>query len=201
MKPNDLERILKESYNDTVKALVKALDLHGPGEGGHAERVSVYCVATGERLGLTFAELMDLRYASALHDVGKICINPSLLGKLGELSEAEMEELRSHALMALKVVECFEWLRPTIPMIRHHHERWDGTGYPDRLQGEEIPIGARIIAVAETFDVLTNGEGWRKKLSEEQALEELSRCSGSQFDPKVVEAFQVVQKLIQPVAD
>lgn len=199
MRPNDLERILKESYNDTIKALVQALELHGPGEGGHAERVSVYSVATGERLGLPFGELVDLRYAGALHDVGKICISPSLLGKLGELTEEEIAELRTHALMALKVVESFEWLKPTIPMIRHHHERWDGTGYPDQLRGEQIPLGARIIAVAETFDVMTCGDGWRKKLHPDHAIAELERCSGSQFDPKVVEAFKAVQPLIQPI--
>jgi len=188
-----------DSFNDTVRALVQALDLHEPGEGGHSERVSVYATAVGHELGMTFDALLDLRRAAALHDIGKISVSQATLRKLGELDEAELEELRSHAFMALKIVESFEWLRPTVPMIRHHHERWDGSGYPDGLVGEEIPLGARIIGAAEAFDVLVTGSPWRRPVGEDEALEELRRCAGAQFDPQVVAALSQVQPLIQPV--
>jgi response regulator RpfG family c-di-GMP phosphodiesterase len=112
-----------------------------------------------------------------------------------------MDELRLHALMAMKVVESFEWLKPTIPMIRHHHERWDGSGYPDGMKGDEIPMGARIIGVAEAFDTMVASLGWRRGMSNFEAINELRRCAGSQFDPKVVEAFAEIQPLIQPIED
>ncbi|MBS1714741.1 MAG: HD domain-containing protein [Armatimonadetes bacterium] len=190
---------LYDSFNDTVRALVQALDLHEPGEGGHSERVSVYATAMGQELGMTFDDLLDLRRAAALHDIGKISVSQATLRKLGDLEEGELEELRSHALMALKIVGSFEWLRPTVPMIQHHHERWDGSGYPDGLAGEDIPLGARIIGVAEAFDVLVTGSPWRRHVTDPEALEELQRCSGAQFDPQVVDALVKVQPLIQPV--
>lgn len=189
----------QEDRNDTVRALVKALDLHEPGEGGHSERVAVYSTSIGHTLGLKYEDLLDLRRAAALHDVGKLSVNQNTLRKLGELDDAELEELRSHALMALEIVESFEWLRRTVPMIRHHHERWDGTGYPDGLAGEQIPLGARIIGASEAFDVLMSGCPWRRPLSVEGAIAEMQRCSGSQFDPQVVDALLQVQPLIQPV--
>lgn len=193
------ETLRFDGHNDTIRALVRALDLHEPGEAGHAERVSVYATATGQELGLDFDDLLDLRRASALHDIGKMSVNPNTLRKLGTLTEEELEELRSHALMAMRLIESFEWLRPTVPMIRHHHERWDGTGYPDGLAGEAIPLGARIIGVCEAYDVLLCGSPWRKAVSEELAMAELRACAGTQFDPKVVEALSRVAGLIQPV--
>ncbi len=195
----NVDPILSDSLNDTVRALIQALDLHEPGEGGHAERVSVYAAATGHALGLGYDDLLNLRRAAALHDIGKISVSQSTLRKLGTLDEEELEELRSHALMAMRLVESFEWLKPTVPMIRHHHERWDGQGYPDGLVGTAIPVGARIIGACEAFDVLVSGSPWRRAVSEAEALAELRRCAGSQFDPEVVEALATVQPLIQPV--
>ena len=195
----NVEDILRETHNDTVRALVRALDMHGPGEGGHAERVAVYAVATGEKLGLDDDELLLLRRAAALHDVGKIAVDRRLLTKLGELSEEEFDEIRLHAKLAEEVIESLPWLRPALPAIRHHHERWDGRGYPDGLAGDSIPLSARIIAVAETFDHLTTCTGWRHQMTEVEAVAEVERSSGSQFDPEVVEAFVSVQSLIQPM--
>ena len=188
-----------ERENDTIRALVETLNLHEPGEGGHAERVAVYATATGHRLGMTFDEVLHLRRAATLHDIGKISVSSTTLQKIGELEDAELEELRSHALLALSVIETYEWLRPTLPMIQHHHERWDGTGYPAGLKGNDIPLGARVIGVAEAFDVLVTGSPWRRKITIAEALEELRRCCGSQFDPAVVSAFEAVQPVIQPV--
>lgn len=187
------------SHNDQIRELLRQLEQHSTGEAGHAERVSVYSVAIGEKLGLGFEDLIRLRQAAALHDVGKIGIDQDLLQKSGGLSSPELAYLRTHAKMARDVLEAMSWLQPVLPSIIHHHEQWNGNGYPDGLKGEEIPLGARIIAVAEAFDVLSYGTPYRAALSEEDALAEIRRCSGNEFDPKVVDAFLVVQPLIQPV--
>lgn len=194
-----IEDVLRREHNDAIRALVRAMDLHQPGEGDHAERVAVYATATAEKMGMADEELVHVRQAATLHDVGKIAIDPSLLHKLGKLSEEDLNSLRLHAMLAMSVIESLEWLAPAVPMIVHHHERWDGDGYPEGLTGEEIPLGARIIAVAEAFDVLTAEVGWRYAMTEKEALEEILRCAGSQFDPAVVDAFALVQPLIQPL--
>jgi HD-GYP domain-containing protein (c-di-GMP phosphodiesterase class II) len=190
---------INQEHNDTIRELLREMEEHSVGEAGHAERVAVISVAIGERLGLGFEDLVRLRQAAALHDVGKIKVDRNLLQKLGELTPQELTELRLHAQKAKKVVESLTWLAPALPYIVHHHERWDGNGYPDGLAGDEIPLGARIIAVAEVFDTLTFSSGWREPVSEEEALDEVLRCSGKQFDPQVVDAFFQVQPLIQPV--
>ena len=195
----ELADAIRASQNDTVRALVRALDLHEPGEGDHAERVSVYAVATGEKMGLDADVLLNVRRAAALHDVGKLSLSQGLLRKLGQLTDEDVKQLRQHATLALEIVESFEWLRDCSPMIRHHHEWWNGDGYPDGLKGSAIPIGARLIAVAETFDVLAHEGGYREKMPERDAMDELKRAAGSQFDPDVVAAFQLVQPLIQPL--
>lgn len=189
----------RRERNDQLDSLLKALDMHAPGERAHAERVAVYAVATGEKLGLSDDELLDLRYAATLHDVGKVRVDEKLLKKLGTMDDDDFRALRMHALMAEQIVAGISWLEPTIPMIRHHHERWDGEGYPDRMAGADIPIGARIIGVAEVYDVLATGTSYGIKGAEAKAVREVKECSGSQFDPTVVAAFLEVQPLIQPV--
>jgi HD-GYP domain-containing protein (c-di-GMP phosphodiesterase class II) len=115
------------------------------------------------------------------------------------LDDEEIEAMKLHAELSLELLEEFDWLLPALPMIIHHHERWDGKGYPTGLAANLIPLGSRIIAVAETFDVLTANTGWNRPRNESEAIEELRRCSGTQFDREVVEAFVKVQPLIQPV--
>jgi HD-GYP domain-containing protein (c-di-GMP phosphodiesterase class II) len=190
---------LQRAHNDLIRSLVRALEGHAPGEGGHAERVAAYAVATGERLGLDDGDLLHLRRAAQLHDVGKVRVDPALLLKPERLSHEDWEALKLHAILAERVLESLEFLAPAISSIRHHHERWDGTGYPDGLNGERIPIGARIIAVAEAFDCLAQGSAFRPGVAADEALAEIRACSGSQFDPAVVSAFLQVQPLIQPV--
>lgn len=189
--------LLQKSHNDAIRGLIRALDTHFVGEADHAERVAVYATATAEKMGLSDDELVYVRQAAQLHDIGKIHIDSALLGKVGKLSEEELETLHLHSILALRVVESFEFLQPCVPMIKHHHERWDGEGYPDALKGEDIPLGARIIGVAEAFDVMLHMSPNLR--TETEALDELERCAGTQFDPKVVAAFRVVQPLIQPL--
>ena len=195
----EVESLLTASQNDTIRALVRALDLHGPGEAEHAERVSSYAVATGEKMGLSDSELLHLRRAAVLHDVGKIAIDRSLLAKLGELNEEDFVALRMHAAMSEQVLGDLPWLDESVPMIRHHHERWDGGGYPDGLAGEAIPLGARIIGVAETFDHLAFGSSYKPPIGSDLAGQILQDEAGKQFDPDVVGAFLQIEPLIQPV--
>ena len=182
--------------NDTVKALVRAAAMHEEGADRHSARVAVLAVAIGEKLGLSDEELLTLRRAAELHDIGKVAISQSLLSKLGRLTDEEMRVMRQHATLALEILGAVQALKPTLPLIKHHHERWDGTGYPDGLRGEQIPLGARIIAVAEVYDILTHGAPWKEPLSIDEAKAEIQRCAGSQFDPRVVEVFLQVCDLM-----
>lgn len=190
---------LQKAQNDLIRSLLRALEGHAPGESGHAERVAVYSVATGEKLGLDDRDLLHLRRAAQLHDVGKVKVPAGILMKPDRLSEADWDELRLHAILAESVLESIWFLSPALPLIRHHHERWDGEGYPDGLAGENIPLGARIIGVAEAFDSLTWPSPFRAEVSEESALIEIKKNAGAQFDAAVVEAFEQVQPLIQPL--
>lgn len=194
-----MEAMTVREQNEIVRSLLKALDLHGPGERGHAERVAVYAVATGYEMGLRDQDLLDLRFAATLHDVGKVKVDSRLVNKLGRLDDQEIEAMKLHAELSLELLEEFDWLKPALPMIIHHHERWDGQGYPTGLAANLIPLGSRIIAVAETFDALTTDAGWNKPKSEEEAIQELKASTRTQLDPEVVEAFLKVQPLIQPV--
>ena len=186
-------------YNDRIRVLLTELDAHSPGEAAHAERVAVYSVAVGEAMGLSDDDLVHLGWAAKLHDVGKIRVDANLIAKLGSLSEEEFEALRAHALHAQEVLSGMLWLAPAEGMIRHHHEWWNGEGYPEGLARKEIPLGARIIGAAEAFDVLISDVPWRDRLTATLALEEMRRCRGSQFDPTVVDTLADVHDLIQPV--
>ncbi|MCS6831450.1 MAG: HD-GYP domain-containing protein [Armatimonadota bacterium] len=182
--------------NDTVRALVRVAAMREKGADLHSARVAVLAVATGEKLGMSDEELLHLRRAAELHDIGKVAISENILGKLGRLSEDEIRIMRQHATLALEILSAVQALQPTLPSIKHHHERWDGTGYPDGLTGEQIPLGARIIAVAEVYDILRHGAPWKEPLSVEEAKAEIQRCAGTQFDPRVVEAFLQVCDLM-----
>ena len=186
----EIDNETRKSRNETLRALLAALDLNAPGERMHAERVAVYSVATGEELGLSDEELLRLRYSALLHDVGKTKLDGNLLSKVGQLSETELDVLRRHA-------EYF--LVPAIPGIRSHHERWNGAGYPAGLTGEEIPTAAQIIGLCEAFDVMMNGAAWKSAMTREIALEEIERSAGVEWNPEVVEAFLKVERVIQPI--
>ena len=148
-------------------------------------------VAVGSELRLSSAELDVLAHAALLHDLGKLAIPDSVLLKAGELDDADWDQLRDHAGAGAKLIGRLGYLRDAVPAIRHHHERWDGLGYPDGLQGEEIPLGARIIHVAEATVSMLSGPT-RDRLTPQEIVAELRRCAGTQFCPRSVDAMESI---------
>lgn len=187
--PRD-DSTLNKVYQQAVDALISAVAERDKFARGHSERVTDYSIEIGKGMSLNTEELTNLRYAASLHDVGKIAISSRILNKLGKLTADEVAIMRRHSLIALRILEKIEGLEGSLPIIRHHHERWDGGGYPDGLKAEDIPLGARIVAVAEAYDILTSDVPWRDAYSHSTAMAEIERCSGTQFDPAVVEAFK-----------
>ncbi|MHB0913246.1 MAG: HD-GYP domain-containing protein [Armatimonadota bacterium] len=183
------------------RAIAKMMGAGSDESEGHSDRVAQYAEAIGKRLDLSDKMLSDLHSAAVLHDIGKVGISSSIVNKLGKLSETEFEVMRLHSAIAVRMLEKVEGLQDSLPMIRHHHERFDGKGYPDGLLGHDIPLGARIIAVAETFDILISDLPWRESLSVAEALDELVRCAGTQFDPSIVGVFVSLVKSGGVLAD
>ncbi len=180
-----IERLLLEGLL-IVASAVEARDGY---TGEHVGRVSRYAVATGNRLGLDRDVLRALWMGAILHDVGKVAIPDNILKKNGPLNDDEREIMRRHPLISASIVERSSFLKPALPGILHHHERWDGKGYPYGLSGESISLEGRIISVADAFDAITTRRPYRDKRSREEAVRELRECAGTQFDQKVVEAF------------
>jgi HD-GYP domain-containing protein (c-di-GMP phosphodiesterase class II) len=143
-------------------------------------------MAIAARLDLPEEELKTLRLAGLIHDVGKIGIEDMILRKPGRLTEEEYAVIRTHPERGVQIIEPLDFLRDTVPIIRHHHEYFDGSGYPAGLAGDRIPLGARVVAVADTFDAITSSRAYRRARGEEAAVAEIRRCSGTQFDPEIV---------------
>jgi len=180
---------IEKSYFSTVKALAKAIEVKDPYTHGHSERVTEYALMIADALGLDERERQKLKYAATLHDIGKIGIAGRVLNKPGALTSEEYMHVKTHPLLGDTIIEPVEFLQGPRPIILHHHERYDGKGYPDGLMGEDIPLSARILAVADAFEAMRSDRPYRKALSLEDALEELKRNSGTQFDPRVVQVF------------
>lgn len=180
---------VREIFYGTTLALADALEMRDAYTGGHTRRVEQYSVAIGKELGLCSEELERLRLSAILHDIGKIGVRDHILLKNGPLSCDEFEVMHRHCEFATEMLKHVESLRDLVPAIRAHHERFDGMGYPDALEGADIPLNGRIIAVADTFDAMTSDRQYRKALPRDVALSELKRGSGRQFDPQVVDAF------------
>lgn len=187
------EKLLQESFEDVVMALAAAIEAKDKGTEGHVQRVAETTVAVGKRLGIDGRRLTLLRYASILHDVGKIGVPEPVLNKRDPLTEAERAVVKRHVSVGVEILDGVRLLGPAIPFIRYHQERWDGdteARYPGYfgLKGEEIPQEARIIAVVDAYDAMTNGRPYREARSTMEALEELRSEAGKQFDPDVVRA-------------
>ncbi|MCC6485318.1 MAG: HD-GYP domain-containing protein [Armatimonadetes bacterium] len=186
---------------ETTQALLSVAGASDANAQGHSERVRDLCMDIGEAMGLGPSALADLRYAASLHDIGKIGVSKSIVNKIGRLSDEEFSAMKLHSVIGIRILERIEGLQGALPMIKHHHECWNGRGYPDGLAGDDIPLGARIISVAETFDILTSTVPWREPMTLGDAVQEIRRCSGTQFDPEVVEAFLKVVKKLDTTAE
>ncbi|MFW6134059.1 MAG: GAF and HD-GYP domain-containing protein [Elusimicrobiota bacterium] len=184
-----LYKDMKELFLSSIEALSAAIDGKDPYTHGHSRRVTMYSMVIGKKLGLDKEELERVRLSSLLHDIGKIAVSESILLKKGKLTEEEWAKLKEHPVRGVKMLEAVKEFASLFPGIKHHHERWDGMGYPDGLKGEEIPLIARIISVADAFDAMTSKRSYRNALSEKEALEELERCKGTQFDNDIAEIF------------
>ncbi len=180
---------LEESYVSTVKVLAAAIDARDPYTLGHSTRVAKLSLRIGEAIGFSPRELENLEIASLFHDVGKLKTPDYLLLKDGPLDPIEHREIASHSENGAAILSRAPSLQKYIPAVRHHHEWFNGKGYPDGLRGEDIPLHAAIIAVADAFDAMTSARPYKDPLSREDALRELSRYSGTQFDPRIVEVF------------
>lgn len=187
-----LYKQLDRAYVGTAEALSAALEAKDSYTAEHSQSIADNAVAVGRLLGWRGEEIRMLRYAAAFHDIGKLAISPGLLNKPGPLTEEEWEEMTTHTLIGEKILSPIEFLAPIRPLVRHAHERWDGNGYPDKLSGEEIPLGARILFACDAYDAMTTDRSYRDALPTEQARAELRREAGKQFDPVVVDALLMV---------
>jgi putative nucleotidyltransferase with HDIG domain len=188
-KLGNYARELEEAYVSTVKVLAAAIDARDPNTLGHSTRVAALSLKVGKAIGLSAKELEDLEIACLFHDVGKLRTPDLVLLKDGSLDTAEFREITGHSEDGARILSRAPSLRKFIPAVRHHHERFDGKGYPDGLRGEDIPLQAAIISVADAYDAMTSGRPYRDALPREEALRELLRCAGHQFDPYLVEVF------------
>jgi len=185
----NLYKDLQEAFLGTAGALGDAIEAKDAYTAGHTRRVLSYSLAMGKQLQLPSSELDNLKLAALLHDIGKIGIEDSILRKPGKLDDAERRRMEEHTVIGPKIVDHVKQLRKIVPGIMHHHEEYDGTGYPKGLKGEKIPLIARVIAAADCFDAMTTDRPYRKGLSVQTALDELQKMIGTQFDGNVVAAF------------
>ncbi len=199
----NLERKVKEQtdvinsmYVRSIDAMIKALEAKDFYTRGHSQRVTIYSMAIAREMGLSPGQMEDLRRASMLHDLGKIGVREAVLNKPGRLDDDEFAEIFRHPETAVRILEPIPFFQPLLPAILHHHERFDGKGYPSRLAGEKIPLLSRIMAIADTFDAMTSTRAYRKALPVPEANTEIRRCSVTQFDPDIAAVFLGCQSRI-----
>jgi diguanylate cyclase (GGDEF)-like protein len=175
-----------------VQVLSTALDVRDNMTHSHARRVARMSAAVAKEMGLNEQQVIEIEYAAALHDIGKIGVTDSILRKATSLDEEEWKEIRRHSELGYEILKGIDFLRGAAEIVWAHHERYDGTGYPRGLAGEEIPLGSRVFGVVDAYDAMTSRRPYRQAMSREQAAIEIARNSGSQFDPQVVDAFLVM---------
>ncbi len=191
----ELERVLEDlqdTYLATMKTLAQVVEAKDLTTRGHLDRTHAFGLALARRIDPQMSNLTELGYGFFLHDIGKVGIPESILRKTGPLSVDEWDVMRTHPTIGAQIVEPIRFLGCAVEVIEHHHERFDGTGYPGGLRGDAIPLAARVFSVADSFDAMTSERPYRRALPLERALEEVQRGAGSQFDPDVVGAFLVM---------
>lgn len=185
---------LVEANTATIGALVSALDAREHETQVHSIRVTEYALRLARDVGYPSSAMIDLKFGAMLHDIGKIGISDRILLKPGPLTEEEWTEMRLHPLIGYRILSEIRFLQDAAEIVLHHHERWDGEGYPKGLAGEDIPLGARLFSVVDTFDSMTRERPYRGALDYDAVVHELKRCSGTQFDPRLVDAFLDIPK-------
>lgn len=185
---------LEQAYLDTIGILRHTVEAKDPYTRGHSDRVSAYSVLIGEKLRFSDEELHILKIGGLFHDIGKIGIPDSILLKEARLDDEEYSQIKNHPSIGAHILGDVTMFKEIIPMVLHHHERFDGRGYPGQLKGEKIPLIARIAAVADTFDAMTSKRSYRDALPLEIVISEIEKCSGTQFDPKIANIFLDILK-------
>ena len=179
---------MRKVYLDTIRALAAAIDAKDPYTKGHSERVAETSIALAQELNLSDKDIENIEYTALLHDIGKIGIADNILGKNSSLTNKEFDKIKEHTVMGAKIIEPVDFLKNSYEAIYHHHEKYNGAGYPDGLKEKDIPLSARIISVADAYDAMGSDRPYRKKLNKVKILKELKDQSGKQFDPEVVKA-------------
>lgn len=187
--PSTIELVKKEYFELVIRTLLSALKCKDEYTWGHSLRVAYFCVSVGREMGLSSDEIYELEVSALFHDIGKIGVPDSVLTKPSRLTDDEFREMKLHPTKSFEILKDFPVFQKTAINVKHHHERYDGRGYPAGMRGQDIPLFSRIILIADTFDAMTSTRPYRKGLPFEVAFAELREFSGSQFDPEIVEKF------------
>mgnify|MGYP002611156647 CR=1 FL=1 len=185
----DTFKQLEQAYMESIQTVRYTVEAKDTYTRGHSDRVSEYSVLIGKKLGLSDEDINRLKIGGLFHDVGKIGVPDNILQKNGKLSDDEYSEIKNHPTIGAHILSTASIFKDILPIVKYHHERYDGRGYPEMLKGEEIPYLARIAAVADTFDAMTSRRSYRGPIDIEHVKDEIKRCEGTQFDPQVAEAF------------
>lgn len=186
---SESNQLLENSYLDTIEILRKTVEAKDEYTRGHSDRVAEYSLLIGEKLHLSRDEMNTLRIGALFHDIGKIGIPDSILAKDDQLTDEEYNEIKKHPTIGANILSSSAIFTNILPIVEHHHERYDGKGYPSGLSGTSIPFMARIVAVADTFDAMCSKRSYRNSLSFSQAVSEIDKCKGTQFDPEIANVF------------
>jgi HD-GYP domain-containing protein (c-di-GMP phosphodiesterase class II) len=200
-RARDLQRVLGElndSYISTMETLAHMVEAKDPDTRRHLERTSELALAVARRIDPDLARRPQLAHGFLLHDIGKVGISERILTKAGPLTAQEWAQMQTHPLIGVRIVSPIRFLGDAVDVIRHHHEKFDGSGYPMGLRGREIPLSARIFSVADAFDAMTSDRPYRPAMRAEDAIEEIAVCSGAHFDPEVVDPFLTLGEELAP---
>ena len=188
---------MHKAYRQSLLILARAVETKDSGSLGHGERVAAYVVALAKALRLNSKEIRKMEYAAFLQDIGNVRVPHAILNKSTRLDAEEFEILKRHCIIGADMVEQITFLKPIAPIVRHHHESWDGSGYPDGLVADGIPLGSRILAVCTAFDSMMNTRAYREKMSEDDAIRLLRAHMGTKYDPDIVRVFLRVQRRLK----